>query len=145
MRVFRDFGYTVIAYDYPGYGESTGKANPTNFRIAAETMADYVRETLGFDPASTVYGGYSLGTAATLISTMHTIPSRVFLLAPFTSDREIARYYAGFDVYRAFARASEIEPIRMAPMLDIPVLVAHGKFDRTVPYEQGRRLFEVFP
>jgi hypothetical protein len=137
LRTLRNMGFTVVAYDYPGYGESTGSPNAASMKRAVRAAIAYIKDDLGISAERTVYGGYSLGSAAALLAAEIEPPAKIFLLAPFASDRDLAAFYTGFDIYGLFGREAFFENVRIARELDTPVFVAHGMSDATVPYEQG--------
>ena len=65
MRIFQSLGYTVLAYDYVGYGLSSDSSpTPEKLRLAARAAFEHARDNLNFDVSNIVPIGYSLGSAA---------------------------------------------------------------------------------
>jgi len=48
------------------------------------------------------------------------------------------------DIFYRF-RMDRVSPVRLAPDLDIPVLIIHGEKDRGFPLHHAWRLRDVFP
>src|SRR5688572_1620260 len=61
LRMVRDAGYSVLAFDYPGYGVSGGSPSEAALYAGARTTQRYLREHLGVSPQQTLIFGRSLG------------------------------------------------------------------------------------
>ena len=57
-------GISVFAYDYPGYGLSSGKPSIKGLEESSEAAYRHVSEELGFEDSDIAVVGYSLGSAA---------------------------------------------------------------------------------
>ena len=55
-------GYNVLAYDYPGYGTSTGKPSERSVLEAADTVFKYLVDQLNYRPDQIILYGFSLGS-----------------------------------------------------------------------------------
>ena len=66
MTQWLDLGYSVLAYDYRGYGTSDG--SPSEARIYDDVTAAfrYLTEDAGIPPERIIAHGFSLGGAPTL-------------------------------------------------------------------------------
>ena len=78
-------GANVVAYDYPGYGLSTGKANEENFYATIDAVVEYVHTTLGIPHENIVLWGYSIGTVCSVHAAMSLQLAGVLLFAPVAS------------------------------------------------------------
>jgi uncharacterized protein len=125
-------GEGLLAVSYRGYGGSTG--SPSEEGLHADALAAYTWLVERMPPERIVVHGYSLGTAvAVKLASEHTIkalalaklrygmfPVAWLMKDPFPSDERITRVKA-------------------------PVIILHGTADPTVPFAQGRALYEKAP
>jgi len=108
-------GYSVLVFDYRGYGRSEGA--PTRAGTVADAVAA-IDLALARDPDQTVVFGHSLGGAIGVAAAAQRPAVRgVVAESTFSNYREIACSKA-------------------------PLLVIHGGRDRVVPCTHGQRLFE---
>jgi fermentation-respiration switch protein FrsA (DUF1100 family) len=133
-------GYAVLAFDYRGYGRSTGRPGERSlYRDADAVLAHVWRDQDLRTP--TVYWGRSLGTAMAAYAAAMRAPDGLILEAGFPDARALVRsspplaLLALFSTYR-FPTAEFLRNVRA------PVLVMHGDDDRVVPFGLGRALFE---
>jgi fermentation-respiration switch protein FrsA (DUF1100 family) len=133
-------GYSLVAFDYRGYGLSTGR--PTEAGLYRDVEAVVGRFWRGEGPAApVVYWGRSLGvTMAAYAATLHA-PDGLILESGFPDVRSLARsapvlaLLAPLSSYR-FPAAGFLRG------RDVPALVMHGDADRVIPFAQGLALFD---
>ena len=142
--MLRGLGYDVFAYDYGGYGDSTGK--PSEQRCYADVRAAwrYLTETRGIPPARIVLYGESLGGAVTCDLAAEVTPRAVVLQNTFLSVTKVAKEAfpilpVGLLLKHRFD--SELKIAKIAA----PVLVIHSPEDSIIPYRHGRVLFDLAP
>jgi len=140
----RRSGATVVVPEYRGYGGVAGR--PTYDGVAADARGamDYVRS---LKPKRVVLFGHSLGTAIAveLASTAAPRPDALALQSPFTSARDMAARMlvpAVRIVWTSISRVHYDTRERVA-QLDVPVAVAHGRIDITIPARMGREVHEA--
>ena len=136
-------GYTVLAFDYRGYGLSTGR--PTEQGLYRDV--DAVVERFWRDSSSTlpiVYWGRSVGVAmAAYVATVRQ-PDGLILESGFPDARSLIRgspllaFLALFSTYR-FPSNDFLRRLGKP----VPGLVLHGDADHVVPIRQGRALFDA--
>lgn len=126
-------GYSVLAYEYPGYGHSPGRASEKSTCQAAEAALQYALETLGFSHQRIVLYGRSIGSGPSLyLATRHPVGG-VILEGAFVS------------VFRVVTRlplfpGDRFPNLKRIRQLTCPVLLIHGRRDRTVPFWHGSAL-----
>jgi uncharacterized protein len=136
-------GYTVLAFDYRGYGLSTGRPTEQGLYRDVEAAIVEFRSRESPTPAPRLYWGRSLGTAMAAYAATIDAPDALILESGFPSARSLLRgspvmsVLSLFSTYR-FPTAAFLER-RPTPT---PVLILHGDADRIVPIDQGRQLFE---
>jgi alpha-beta hydrolase superfamily lysophospholipase len=132
-------GLDVLAFDYRGYGRSTGRASESGTYRDARAARRALIERAG--PERVIYLGESLGAAVALELAHHHPPAKLILQSPFTSIRDMARLH-----YPVVPRAlvpDAYPSLRLVVQLDVPLLVLHGERDDIVPLLHGEELYEA--
>ena len=136
-------GYSVVAFDYRGYGNSTGR--PTERGLYRD--ADAILRHFWSGPAKdkpVVYWGRSLGGAVAAYAATVRAPDRLILESAFPDVQAVVgrslplALLLPFSTYR-FPAAAFLQKIVA------PVLVMHGDRDGVIPFALGRALFEGIP
>ena len=130
----------VVVPEFRGYGGTSGPPTYAGVGADAEGALTYAR-TLA--PRRVVLFGHSLGSAiATEVaaSARDRAPDALALQSPFTSARAMAFRMMVPAVPVVWSRISRIHYDTQARVreLDIPVSVAHGTIDLTIPTRMGR-------
>jgi len=165
-RFLSSLGLHVYAFDYRGFGDSEGWPDENGVVEDAQTMLKFVQDQ-GFSTRETLLWGHSLGgaVAVALASILSTSPSplpsqsaalgtrklspAVVLEATFKSIRDVAwEVYMPTEQILSFASLDQLLKHRF-PSLDrvrnttSPMLILHGKEDRTVPFAHGVALYDA--
>ena len=132
----------VFIFDYRGYGRSEGSPDEPGVYLDAEAAYDYMISRNDVDKNKIIIFGRSLGGAVAVDLATKRSSVGLILEATFTSAKDMAKSSFGFLPvhYIMKTKLSSITKIRG---IEIPVLVAHGTSDRTVPFKLGRQLFEA--
>ncbi|MCE9595029.1 MAG: alpha/beta hydrolase [Planctomycetes bacterium] len=136
-RVFVELGASVLLFDYRGYGASAGSPSEEGTYLDAECAFD---ELARCAPGLAVVAyGESLGGAIAVELARRRPLAGLILDSTFTSLPAVgANAYPWLPV-RLLARTRYDSEAKLAT-LDVPVLVAHSRGDRVVPFEHGRAL-----
>jgi uncharacterized protein len=136
-------GFDVLAFDYRGYGRSTGRPSEPGLRLDARAARAALLARDGVDATRVLYLGESLGGAVALALALELPPAGVILQSAFTSIRDMARLHYPFIppvlVPDAYPR------LRLIGGLRAPLLVLHGARDEIVPLMYGEALLEAAP
>jgi fermentation-respiration switch protein FrsA (DUF1100 family) len=147
MPVFVDLhtrGFSVLAVDYRGYGDSTGRASEQGIYRDGEAASAYFAQRLRKQGSPTIYWGRSLGCAVASYTAAKTAPDGLVLEAPFPdvaflfARNPVMRLMSIFSTYR-FPTSEHLEHYTG------PLLVVHGDADSIIPFRAGRRVFELAP
>lgn len=136
LHRMRDAGFDVLAYDYSGYGLSTGRPSERAAYVDIDAAYDYLTKTAGVPPERIIAHGRSLGGAVAADLASRRPVAGLVLESTFTTIFRVVRPYplVPFDRFRT---------IDKMPRITAPLLVIHGTDDQVVPFWQGRRLYEV--
>ncbi len=132
-------GSSILVIDYEGYGKSGGRPSEVALYRDAEAAYDYLIGK-GYQPEQIILHGESLGTAVALHLAAGKPAGGVILEAPLTSAGEVAGRilpFVGPLLVRGFDSKTVIREI------EAPLLIIHGDHDEVIPFEMGRRLFEL--
>jgi abhydrolase domain-containing protein 17 len=135
----RNAGFAILAYDYRGYGQSSGGRPTVRGAVEdAEAVYRYAVEDLEIPPARIILHGRSLGSGPTLeLATRHDAAGVVLESAFVSVLRVVTRVRLfPFDHYPNLDRVRRLRR---------PVLVIHGTRDGVIPTWHGRRLFDAAP
>jgi len=141
-ELVRGLGINLLAFDYRGYGESTGSPDEQGLYADATASYQYLTRTLGVPPDHIVIFGHSLGSAVAIELASRVPAAGLIVEGAFTSvvDR-------GQELFPVFP-VSLISTQRF-PSLDriasvaMPKLFLHSPDDTVIPYAHGRRLFDA--
>jgi len=132
----------VFIFDYRGYGRSEGSPNEKGIYLDAETAYDYMISRNDVDKNKIIIFGRSLGGAVAVDLATKRSGVGLILEATFTSAKDMAKSSFGFLPVH-YIMKTKLNSIAKIRGIEIPVLVAHGTSDRTVPFKLGRQLFEA--
>ena len=135
-------GYALLAFDYRGYGLSTGRPTEQGLYRDVDAVLEHFAAAAPPDRPR-VYWGRSLGVVmASYAATVHA-PDGLILESGFPSAQSLLRDSPLMFVLSRLASyrfpAAAFLQARKTPT---PVLVLHGDHDRIVPIAQGHALFE---
>jgi len=142
VAVLAAAGFDVLAFDYRGYGRSSGRPSELGTYHDARAANALLRGRPGIDPARVLYLGESLGGAVALALAVEAPPAGL-LQSAFTSVRDMARLHYPF-IPRAVV-PDAYPSLRLIRRLNTRLLVLHGARDSIVPLMHGEELFEAAP
>ncbi|MDO8543456.1 MAG: alpha/beta hydrolase [Opitutaceae bacterium] len=134
LRMLHQAGYGVVAFDYPGYGVSSGKPSESALNTAARAVRHHLRDELKVPANRTLILGRSLGGGPAVQMATEERVAGLILQSTFTS------------VFRVMTRwrllpSDLFESERKLPRVGCPVLVMHGQRDAVIPFHHGLALF----
>ena len=153
IDALREAGYSIVAVDYRGWGDSTVIV-PDEETITADARAAWAEvQRRQPDAARRVIFGHSLGgaVAVRLASTLHAVRAggndyaALVLESTFTRLPDVAAAAGFWGRVAAAATGLEFDSLSRIGRIDAPLLMLHGTADRTVPVELGRRLRDAAP
>lgn len=139
LEQLRRAGFSVLAYDYRGYGQSTG-GPPSAAGAYRDVRAvyRYAVERLGVEPARLILLGRSVGSGPAAELAAREPVGGLVLESAFTST---FRVVTGLPLL-PFDRFPNLRHVQRARC---PVLVIHGTEDDVIPASHGRRLYDAAP
>jgi fermentation-respiration switch protein FrsA (DUF1100 family) len=142
LKIFNALNLDTLIFDYRGYGRSEGRVSEQGTYRDAEAAWRYLTVERSIPAGEIVLFGRSLGAAiAAYVASRHR-PGAVILESGFVSVPDMAAALYPWLPARQLARISYStgEYLQMVPY---PVLIVHSRDDEIIPFEQGRKLFEL--
>ncbi|CAH8562563.1 unnamed protein product [Dicrocoelium dendriticum] len=162
-KLLSSLGYNVIAFDYRGYGDSSGKMTGERDCVHDSlAVLKYVYERCGSSPV--FFWGHSLGTGvvgslvqfllheADRSSPNFHLPRGLILDAPFTNIAQVMMSRRPFWIHRLLPPINkrmtlltsslrvEFNTVDNLSGCPVPILILHAKDDRLVPFRLGEQL-----
>jgi hypothetical protein len=127
-------GFSVFAYDYRGYGTSSGTPSEENTYQDEDAAYEYLVNTLGVASGRIIPLGRSIGGAPAVDLAYRRQVGGLIIESSFvTAYRVLTRIpLFPFDKLKNISKMKHIV---------CPVLVIHGKRDEVIPFWHGEQLF----
>jgi len=138
LEQLNQWGFSVFAYDYRGYGTSDGHPGERHAYQDAEVAYSYMTEQLKIPSQNIIVYGRSVGGgSATHVASQYPVGGLI-LESTFTSAFRVVVPFPilPFDKFPSLNRLKNVQ---------CPVLIIHGEADETIPFEHGQALFEAAP
>jgi len=137
LEALRQHGFSVLGFDYRGYGASTGGPPTTSGATRdMESVYEHAVHTLGVPPSRLVLYGRSVGGGPAADLAARLPVGGLVLESTFTSTFVVMTRVPLLPFDR-FPNLRRIRQVRA------PVLVIHGTADEVIPVSHGRRLYQA--
>ncbi len=135
-RSLNENGFSVLTYDYRGYGTSEGTPSEMNTYADITAAFDYLIDTKKIPRERIILHGRSLGGGPSTDLAAKERIAGLILESTFTSAGRVLLDFRifPFDKYANLEKLSKVE---------CPVLVIHGKKDQTISFSHGESLFKT--
>ena len=142
-------GYSVLAIDYRGFGQSHGEL-PSETTVYEDARIAWERfRVLQPDPSKRLIYGHSLGGAVAIdlaaeLGKQTPLPVRGLVIeSTFTSLADVATAVANTSLPVRWLLSQKFDSIDKIADIHMPLLVVHGLDDRYVPPRFSQQLFEA--
>jgi len=132
----RDSGFAVLVYDYNGYGTSEGSPSENNTYADIDAAYKYLTEIKKIEPGKIIVHGRSIGGGPAADLASREPVGGLIMESTFTSASRVLTNTRIFP-FDKFENINKIGSVRC------PVLVIHGKKDRTISFQHGEKLFDA--
>lgn len=134
LKAFQAVGFSVLAYDYHGYGTSEGKPSEKATYLDVDAAYDYLTKNLSIRPESILVHGRSLGGAVSVDLAARKPHGGLVLESTFLSAMRVAFPDPDprMDRFRSLEKMAGVKG---------PILIIHGTADEVIPFAHGQRLF----
>ncbi|HAU40339.1 MAG: hypothetical protein UV80_C0001G0096 [Candidatus Peregrinibacteria bacterium GW2011_GWF2_43_17] len=136
------YGLGIAMMEYPGYGDLDGDPSEELIYASANTVFDYLNEQ-GIANDEIVVIGYSLGTGVATEMAYRGFGMKLVLIAPYTSVPDVAERFLPF-LPVDFLIPEHFDTYEKSASIVVPTLIIHGTADKTIPYDMGVTLSQIF-
>jgi len=132
----------VLAISYRGYAKSGGSSSQEGFFQDADSAFEFLKSK-NISSKDIILFGESIGSAVAVnLASKHDFGA-VILEAPFSSILSVAQKTYWF-LPISFILKDRFESDKIASKVSAPVLIMHANKDYIVPFEEGKKLYELF-
>lgn len=135
FQMFHQWGFSVFAYDYHGYGTSQGFPTESNAYKDVDAAYDYLTKVLQINPDRIIAYGQSVGAALAIDLASRREVAGVIAQSPFVTAFRVLTYIPLFP----FDKFNNLKKIWR---ISCPILVIHGTRDSVIPFWHGRRVYK---
>jgi pimeloyl-ACP methyl ester carboxylesterase len=136
-------GWTIYAFNYRGFGESTGCASEKNAKSDAQAIFDYARTQHPEPKTKWALMGRSLGTTFAIWLAHKVQPARLVLASPFCSMRSVLdarfRHLPGASLI-----GGRLENSKCVADITAKTLIVLAGEDRTIEHSDSMNLAAKF-
>ena len=148
VSAFRQLGFSVLVFDYRGYGLSEGDF-PNELQVYQDSQAawNYLRDVRQIPSDQILIYGESLGGAIALdLALRYPEAGGLVLQSSFTSMTEAIRHRKFFQIFPVGLLLTErFDSLSKVRSLRVPVLFLHGSADSVVPAKMSQQLYDAAP
>jgi pimeloyl-ACP methyl ester carboxylesterase len=144
IQALHEMGYSVLAFDYRGFGRTAGTPSEAGLYRDALTAYRYLTDRRRVPPHRIIVAGRSLGSAVAVDLAARVPSAGLLLLSAIDSvPATAARLYRWAPVH--LLASYRFDSLSKAARIHVPVLQVHSPRDRLIPLGAARALFEQFP
>ena len=141
LNHFKDLNLNFLIIAWRGFNGNSGKPNEIGLYEDAKSAIRWLKKQ-GIEEKNIILYGESLGTAVVVEVAQNKNYAGVILESPFTSMVNMGKkYYPFFPV--SFLLKDKFESHKKINNISIPVLIMHGTVDNIVPYNMGKKMYEL--
>ena len=141
LNHFKDLNVNFLIIAWRGFSGSAGKPHEVGLYNDAASAIKWLKSK-GVTEKNIILYGESLGTGVAVEVAQNKNYAGIILESPFTSMINVGKkYYPFFPV--SFLLKDKFESYKKVNNISVPVLIIHGKVDKIVPYDMGKKMYEL--
>lgn len=138
IKKWNDEGYTILIYDYYGYGMSKGYPTESNFYKSGEKMLEYLLER--HEKEDIVLYGESIGCAVVAyLGNTYEMP-KMILQSGFSSIQEVAKEYLPTWLDWLLPFLDDFNTYELLKKYDGKILIMHSRKDEIISFSNAEKL-----
>ena len=141
LNYFKDLNLNFLIIAWRGFSGNKGSPNEQGLYEDAKSAINWLKRR-GVKEKDIILYGESLGTGVAVEIAQNKNYAGIILESPFTSMIDMGKkYYPFFPV--KFLLKDKFESDKKIDKINIPIFIIHGKVDKIVPYEMGKKMYEL--
>ena len=141
LNHFKDLKVNFLIFAWRGFNGNKGKPSEIGLYKDAESAIRWLKMK-GINEKDIILYGESLGTGVAVEIAQNKNYAGIILESPFTSMVNMGKkYYPFFPV--SLLLKDKFESYKKINNIFVPVLIMHGKVDKIVPYDMGKKMYEL--
>ena len=141
LNHFKNLNLNFLIIAWRGFNGNKGKPNEMGLYEDAKSAIKWLKAK-GIKEKNIILYGESLGTGVAVEVAQNKNYAGVILESPFTSMVNMGKkYYPFFPV--SLLLKDKFESYKKINNIFVPVLIMHGKVDKIVPYNMGKKMYEL--
>lgn len=145
IKYIHNLGYSVFAFDYPGYGKSSGMPEIEKVWEFSKDFFEYIKKEKNIQNDHLIIWSYSVGTAVAVDFASKNDFSKIVLVSPFASRYDMwKRWFFNIPPQKLFFMENSYMTSQAVQNFLKPALILHGNNDFIVPFSQGKQVFENY-
>jgi len=138
MEQFHELGYSVLMYDYRGYGTSEGRPSTAHVKQDVTAAYNWLVHEKGVNPKNIIAQGRSLGGAvAVWLAAHHEVGGLITEISFASAFRVKTRW--------KLLPWDKFDSLKSIRDVGCPVLVIHGTDDEIIPVWHGQKVYAAAP
>jgi abhydrolase domain-containing protein 17 len=135
LRQLHEVGFSVLGYDYRGYGTSEGRPSESAVYKDIDAAFEYLTTQRKIPPDRIILDGWSLGGAvAADLASRRPVAGLVLESAFVSAFRVVTVVPVPFDKFNTLSKVKSVT---------CPILVIHGRDDNVIKFWHGKKLFDA--
>ena len=141
LNHFKNLNVNFLIIAWRGFSGNKGKPNEMGLYEDAKSAIKWLKAK-GVKEKNIILYGESLGTGVVVEVAQNKNYAGVILESPFTSMVNMGKKYYPFFPVNLLLK-DKFESYKKINNIFVPVLIMHGKVDKIVPYDMGKKMYEL--
>ena len=141
LNHFKDMDINFLIISWRGFSKNSGKPTEQGLYKDGKSAIDWLKN-MGLDDKDIILYGESLGTGIAIEIAQNKNFAGLILETPFTSMIDAAKNVYPY-IPIGFLLKDRYENDKKIKNINIPLLVMHGEKDQIIPFEMGKKIYEI--
>ena len=141
LNHFKGLNVNFLIIAWRGFSGNKGKPNEIGLYEDAKAAIKWL-SIKGIKEKNIILYGESLGTGVAVEVAQNKNYAGVILESPFTSMTNVGKKHYPF-LPVSFLLKDKFESYKKITNISVPILIIHGKVDKIVPYDMGKKMYQL--
>jgi len=144
-KLFYDFGFDALIFDYRAYGDSEGSKSDLSEKAVDEDAMSAFQwlKDRGIDEKTIILWGQSLGSSVAAELATQTHPAGLILEGAFPSIYDVCRFRYPWLLIFPFMIHDQFNTALYVTQRTCPLLEIHGESDTIIPFALGQQVYQA--